>query len=244
MEKIKSLHKILMPIAKIISPFQEKFGIPHQAGLSPSAKGRVEMLPDYQDKRAFLGIEQFTHLWLVFGFHLSDSTKGFPVVRPPRLGGNKHRGVFATRSPFRPNGLGLSLVKFDGFDSSSESLSLKISGLDLLNKTPIFDIKPYLEKSDRPADAKSGIFDGGEFSNLRVLFSDDAEKTINKMPDALNFKELIREILRLDPRPAYKSDFDDPKIYFIKVNSFEVCWQVEANTAMVKKITEISNEED
>tara|TARA_Y100001935_G_C17293704_1_gene504911 strand:+ start:591 stop:1310 length:720 start_codon:yes stop_codon:yes gene_type:complete len=235
--------KKLIPIAKISSPFQEKFGIPHQAGLSPSVQGFVVMQPNYQDEKAFLGIENFSHLWLIFGFHESNYSKWLPLVRPPRLGGNSYKGVFATRSPFRPNGLGLSVVKFDGIDKNSGQLCLKISGLDLLDKTPIYDIKPYLLKSDRPVGAKSGIFDGGMISKLEVIYSDKSSKTLRDIPESEKFKRLITETLTLDPRPAYKKQKLDKKLYAMRLDSYDIRWQIENEKVIVREIVNISSME-
>ena len=192
--------KTITPIGYIKTDFTEKFGIPRQSGRAPSSIGKIEFLPEFSSEQAFRGIENFTHLWVLFDFSLCDG-KWSNMIRPPRLGGNKKVGVFASRSPFRPNGIGLSSVKLEKVQTKDGKTSLIVSGVDLLDGTPIFDIKPYIPSTDCHIDAVGGYAE--EFTNykLKVEFSSELLSVIPKEKQSA-----LLECLADDPRPSYQTD--------------------------------------
>ncbi|MBK1816670.1 tRNA (N6-threonylcarbamoyladenosine(37)-N6)-methyltransferase TrmO [Luteolibacter yonseiensis] len=197
----------MSPVATVRSCFGEKFAIPRQPGLCPSAWGRLVFHPEYRSPEAVRGIEGFSHLWLIFGFHETAGQGWKPTVRPPRLGGNQRVGVFASRSTFRPNGLGLSLVKFEGVDlTDSEGPVLLLGGLDLVDGTPVYDVKPYLPYAEALPEAAGGY---AEETLLRmpVEISPDAGADFLKLPPRA--RAVLMEALSLDPRPATRSEDSD-----------------------------------
>lgn len=201
----------MKPIGVVESCFGEKFGTPRQSGIVESACGRI-VLSDEVDDEACRGLEEFSHLWLVFLFDQVDEEETRWLVRPPRLGGNEKKGVFATRSPFRPNRIGLSLVKFESIGVGS----LEVSGLDLVDGTPILDVKPYLPYVESVPDAKGGFAETAPV-RMEVVFQFDDLKGGDR--------RLISEALSLDPRPAYH---DDPeRIYGCLLAGYEVKWRAE-----------------
>ena len=185
-------------VAVFRSPLTEKFGLPRQAGLAPSLRGRIEFLPGYNAPEAFRGLEGFERLWIVWEFNLNRGEEWHPTVRPPRLGGNERIGVWASRSPYRPNPLGLSCVKIEAVNTAEGIV--EVSGADLADGTPIYDVKPYLAYSDAHPEAVSG-FAGSAWEPLKVVIP---EQLAASFP-----QEEIRaleEILAQDPRPAYQDD--------------------------------------
>lgn len=160
----------LKPIAKIYTDFKDKFGIPRQSGRVPSLTGKIIFEPEFRDIEAIRGLEDFNYIWLIFDFTLAHRDKFSPTVRPPRLGGNKRMGVFATRSPYRPNNLGLSSVKLEKIEMTNEGACLIVSGVDILNGTPIYDIKPYIPYSDCHTDATEGFTENTKGYKLQVVF--------------------------------------------------------------------------
>ncbi len=227
-------HFSLQPIAYISSPFKEKFGLPRQPGLISSITASINMHTPYDQPDAFRGIEQFSHLWLTFGFHQNDHTTWRPLIRPPRLGGNEKLGVFASRSSFRPNGLGLSVVKLIKLHTKASSCSLEIACPDLLDGTPIFDIKPYIAYADAIPAANSGFASSTPPKTFKVMFSDsslnDLERlyhaTTSTRPPLATLKAFINECLAYDPRPAYKRAQDD-KQYGIRLYDLNILWRVD-----------------
>lgn len=200
---------LMKPVGVVESCFGEKFGTPRQSGLVASARGRV-VFRDEVDAEACRGLEEFSHVWLVFLFDRVDEEETRWLVRPPRLGGNEKKGVFATRSPFRPNRIGLSLVKFE----SVGDRFLEVSGLDLVDGTPILDVKPYLSYVESVPDAKGGFAETAPV-RMEVVFK------INDLEES--DRALILEALSVDPRPAYH---DDPeRIYGCLLAGFEVKWR-------------------
>jgi tRNA-Thr(GGU) m(6)t(6)A37 methyltransferase TsaA len=200
----------LDPIGTVRSCFGGKFGIPRQPGLCPSAWGELVFHEAYRSPEAVRGIEGFSHLWLIFGFHETIGQGWKPTVRPPRLGGNQRVGVFASRSTFRPNGLGLSLVRLDGIDTTvKEAPVLLLGGLDLLDGTPVYDIKPYLPYCESVPDAVAG-FACDEIPRLAVEVADEAAGEFSRLP--ARAQALIREALSLDPRPAVRAE-DSERIF-------------------------------
>lgn len=190
----------LKPIATVRSCFGGKFAVPRQPGLCPSAWGRLQFHPEFRSPEAVRGIEGFSHLWLVFGFHETVAQGWRPTVRPPRLGGNQRIGVFASRSTFRPNGLGLSLVKLEGVDLDSENAPvLLLGGLDLIDGTPVYDVKPYLSYAEALPEAAGG-FAGDAIPRLEVVVDEAAQADFDRLPDRA--QAVVQEVLALDPRPA------------------------------------------
>lgn len=192
---------IIEPIAYIRNDFTEKFGIPRQAGLS-EVESLIVFEPGYRDPAALRGIEGFSHLWLIWGFSEAKFERWSPTVRPPRLGGNKRLGVFATRSPFRPNSLGLSSVRLSGVvDLGAEGLALSVLGADLMNGTPVYDIKPYLAYTDSHPDALGGFTDSAGSLEVEVRISD---VLIARVPEEK--RAPLLSVLAHDPRPTYQDD--------------------------------------
>jgi len=191
---------LLNPIGILRSCFGGKFATPRQPGLCPSAWGRLVFHEPYRSAEALRGIEGFSHLWLIFGFHGTRAQGWRPTVRPPRLGGNERVGVFASRSTFRPNGLGLSLVKLESLDTAaSDGPTLFLGGIDLLDGTPIYDVKPYLAYAEALPEASAG-FAHEAICPLPVVVADAARANFESLP--LRSKAVIEEALALDPRPA------------------------------------------
>lgn len=214
-------------IARISSGFTEKFGIPRQSGLVPT-KAEIVFEPDYRNADALRGIEDYTYLWLIWGFSKVQEQKWHPTVRPPRLGGNKRMGVFATRSPFRPNPIGLSSVKLLGVQKTeTRGTVLVVSGADLMDGTPIYDIKPYLPYVDCRDDAKGGFTEMTKDYHLQVRW---------EVPFYGNdtVKEEITQLLMQDPRPSYQEDTG--RIYGMCYEGMEVKFRVENDEAIVIKI--------
>ncbi len=190
----------LKVIARVYTDFPEKFGVPRQSGLADT-KGRIVFEPEYGKPEALKGIEEFSYLWILWGFSEVPEGKWSPTVRPPRLGGNKREGVFATRSPFRPNPVGLSCVKLEGIEKRPEGLALSVSGVDMTDGTPVYDIKPYLSYVDSHPDAEEGF--AGDVKGYRLSI-DFPEKWYNRVPK--EHREVLKEILSQDPRPAYQEN--------------------------------------
>jgi tRNA-Thr(GGU) m(6)t(6)A37 methyltransferase TsaA len=192
----------LEPIGTVHTCFGGKFGVPRQPGLCPSAWGRLVFHETYRSTEAIRGIEGFSHLWLIFGFHETAEQGWKPTVRPPRLGGNRRVGVFASRSTFRPNSLGLSLVKLEGVDGNE----LLLGGVDLIDGTPVYDIKPYLPYAESIPDAAAG-FAGDEIPRLKVELADEVVEIFEKLSPRA--QAVIREVLAIDPRPAVQAEDSD-----------------------------------
>ncbi len=190
----------LDPIGTVRSCYGGKFGIPRQPGLCPSAWGQLVFCDAYRSSEAVRGLEGFSHVWLIFGFHETADQGWKPTVRPPRLGGNQRVGVFASRSTFRPNGLGLSLVKLEGVDlTSPDAPVLLLGGLDLLDGTPVYDVKPYLPYAEALPDATAG-FAQDEIARLPVEVDGAAAEDFQNLSERA--RGVLREMLSLDPRPA------------------------------------------
>lgn len=215
----------IKPVAHIKNDFKSKFAIPRQSGIADNFLSKIVFEKEYQDENAIRSIEGFSHLWLIWGFSENIREKQSLTVRPPRLGGNTRVGVFASRSPFRPNNLGLSSVKLVGVKEGC----LVVSGADLMDGTPIYDIKPYIRFTDSHEDAISGFVEEIEFNTLKVID--------NGLFDNINEAEDIKAILSSDPRPAYQEDED--RTYGFKFASYEIKFKVKGNDLIV---TDIENE--
>ena len=209
---------IMVVIARIRNDFPTKFGLPRQSGLAPSLRSKIVFEPAYRQAEALRGIEGFSHIWLIWGF--SESQGWSPTVRPPRLGGNVRMGVFATRSPFRPNPLGLSSVRLEAVEKDGDNgLVLIVSGADLMDGTPIYDIKPYLPGADSHPDATDGFVGENRQEPLEVEIDPALEKSLS--PAQL---QTLREVLAQDPRPAFH---DDPeRIYGLSYAGCDVHFTV------------------
>jgi len=223
----------LKVIGHIQTEFPEKFGIPRQSGLV-SSEGRIVFEPEYRVIDAFKGLEGFSHLWLIWQFSKNPDKKWSPTVRPPRLGGNKRLGVFATRSPFRPNSIGLSSVEIVSIENDvSLGPVITVRGADLVDGTPIFDIKPYLAYADSHVDAVGGFADGVFDYLLKVEIPDEL---MEKIPE--KYRDDIIKILENDPRPSYHND--PCRIYGMNYADFEIKFTVSENMLKVCKISDIS----
>ena len=188
-------------IARIHNAFDEKFGVPRQSGLAEEVISTIVFEEEFRAAEALRGIEEFSHLWLIWAFDRAERETWSPTVRPPRLGGNKRVGVFATRSPFRPNAIGLSCVRLLGVEKTPEGHVLKVAGADLVNGTPIYEIKPYLPYADCKPDATGGFTDGTVKRTVEVRFSGETLKQLTE-----DERRELTAILKEDPRPAYQED--------------------------------------
>ena len=222
---------LIRPIARYEGELPEKFGLPRQAGVVPALEGRVVFEPAYRDPEALRGIEGFSHLWLIWQFseNLRQAGDWSPTVRPPRLGGNVRMGVFATRSPFRPNALGLSCVRLLGIEKDPErGLVLRVGGADLMDGTPIFDVKPYVPYADAHPEALSGFApDAGE--TLDVVFLPGTEE---KIP--AEKREALRGVLANDPRPRYQND--PARVYGLRFGGQNVKFTVDGDLLTVRDV--------
>ena len=223
---------IINPIAHIRTEFWEKFGIPRQSGLAASLRGTVVFEPEYRNADALRGLEGFSHLWLIWEFS-ANTTKGEwqPTVRPPRLGGNERMGVFATRSPFRPNPLGLSCVEIDSIELDTvDGPVIHVKGADLMDGTPIYDIKPYIKYADDRPHATCGYVDNLNERSLKVVLPPDIAA---KVEDKTVLVSLV-QTLSLDPRPSYH---DDPeREYGMAFAGMNVRFKVSSNVLTVVDI--------
>ena len=215
------------PVAVIYTDFKEKFGIPRQSGRAPSAEGVIVFEPEFRVPEALREIGGFSHLWLIFYFSEAHRSEWSPTVRPPRLGGNRRVGVFASRSPFRPNPIGLSCVRLERVEHHPEFGDvLIVSGCDLLDGTPIFDIKPYLPSADIRPDAVGGYADAFADYKLEVVFPPELLKNIPAGKQAA-----LLEALADDPRPSYQND--PGRVYSMRYGSFDVRFTVDGGTLRV-----------
>jgi tRNA-Thr(GGU) m(6)t(6)A37 methyltransferase TsaA len=213
----------ITPIAHFHSPFSEKFGIPRQSGLIEELAGQIVFEPEWRTADALRGIEDFDYLWLLWEFSANRRARKSPTVRPPLLGGNQRMGVFATRSPFRPNNLGLSCVRLDHVEwQSPQGPVIHVLGADLMDQTPIYDIKPYLPYADAHPDARGGFTDRQAWPRLNVIMSDQCAAMFT--PEQL--RALIRT-LELDPRPHYQDDPD--RIYGLMFDGHDLHFRVRGD---------------
>lgn len=220
----------IKPIAHIKTDFKEKFGIPRQSGIAENLKAEIVFEKPFRNPDALRGIEGYSHLWLIFDFSLAHTAEWSPTVRPPKLGGNIRRGVFATRSPFRPNSLGLSCVKLlEVKHSEKEGDILVVCGADLLDNTPIYDIKPYIPYADCITDAVGGFTEEIEYKKLNVVFEGELLSLIPKEK-----QQGLAEILAEDPRPSYQNDSE--RIYNMLFAEFDISFKIDGDTLTVINI--------
>ena len=207
-------------IAHIETDFNTKFGLPRQSGLCEELKGKIIFEPEYRREEAFRGLEGFSHIWVLWKFSETEREEWSPTVRPPRLGGNKRVGVFATRSPFRPNNIGLSCVKLEKIDyDSPDAPVLHVSGIDMMNRTPIVDIKPYVPVADCKTDATDGFTQYTKDYCLDVNFSDDL---LCILPEEK--REGAKQMLSLDPRPSYITD--EERVFGVEYAGYDIRFKV------------------
>lgn len=220
----------ITPIAHFHSPFASKFGVPKQSGLAPDLRGTIVFEPEWRNADALRGIEEFDYLWLIWAFSANRHQAVSPVVRPPVLGGNVRMGVFATRSPFRPNPLGLSSVKLDHVEwATSKGPVIHVMGADLMDGTPIFDIKPYVAYADCHEGVRSGFVDSHPMQRLTVVVPPEMEATLGA-----DVTDVLRQVLALDPRPHYQNDAN--KTYGMPFEGRDVRFTVQGNVLTVVEI--------
>lgn len=221
-------------IARVKTGYRSKFGIPRQSGLVPEAKGVIVFEPGYRNDTALRGLEDFSHLWLLWKFSESVTEDWSPTVRPPKLGGNARVGVFATRSPFRPNPIGLSSVKLEGIEyGTPEGAVIHISGADLLDNTPVYDIKPYIAYTDSHPDATGGFSDAVKNRRLKVDFG---EVNTSFLDDQT--KKELEDILSQDPRPGYQQDKE--RVYRFEYSCFSIAFRADEDKINVVSIEKLS----
>ncbi len=217
------------PIAYFHSPLTSKFGIPRQSGIVAELHGTIEFVPKYAQPEALRGLEAYDYLWMIWGFSENVDAEKHPMVRPPLLGGNERVGVWATRSPFRPNNLGLSSVRIASIDL--QTLSIEVTGADLMDGTPIYDIKPYLAYVDSHPEARGGFTDKHKWKRLQVVISDEHAALL----DAADL-QVLKDVLSLDPRPHYHHD--DQREYGMPFKGYDVRFRVADG---VLSVLDISN---
>lgn len=233
----------LQPIATIQSPYKQKFAIPRQPRLIPQAKAKCVFIGEFNREEFVRGIEDFSHVWIIFRFHETADKGWSPLVRPPRLGGNDKKGVFATRATFRPNAIGMSTVKLDGVEYKNGQLSLLLSGIDLLDGTPVLDIKPYLPYSDALPDAAAGFADTRPETDLSVALSHSALAFCDKYHQQYPaLAEFICNVLKQDPRPAYKKQKVGLQEYGMSLYDLNIKWEIVGEHAIVKEITKMPSQ--
>ncbi|WP_269532728.1 tRNA (N6-threonylcarbamoyladenosine(37)-N6)-methyltransferase TrmO [Chitinimonas sp. BJYL2] len=224
----------MQAIGRIESCYREKFAIPRQPGLAPSSEATLHLLPPYDHPDTVRGLDAFSHVWVLFVFHETAAQGWRPTVRPPKLGGNRRVGVFATRSTFRPNPIGLSVARLAGIDTDG-GVRIHLAGIDLLDGTPVLDLKPYLGYADAIADAGNGYADDGS-QPLTVVFDPAAEVTLLEQAQRLpKLRQLIAEVLAQDPRPGYADDPD--RDYGMQLYDLNIRWRTQAGVARVTSIT-------
>ena len=220
----------MKPIGNIYTDFNTKFGLPRQSGLCEELQGRIVLEPEYRREEAFRGLEEFSHIWLLWQFSEAVRDEWSPTVRPPRLGGNKRMGVFATRSPFRPNNIGLSCVKLEKISyDEADSPVLYVSGIDMMNGTPIYDIKPYVPVADCKPEATDGFTSQTKDYKIEVNFREDL---MNILP--AEKRQPAVKMLSLDPRPSYIDD--ETRIFGVEFAEHDIRFKVKDNILTVVEV--------
>ncbi len=226
------------------SCYKAKFGIPRQPGLVEEAKGAIELIPPYNQPNAVRGLEDFSHIWVMFVFHLAIREGWKATVRPPRLGGDKRIGVFASRSPFRPSPIGLSVLKMERIVQGDHGkLVIEVTGQDILDGTPILDIKPYLPYTDSIPDAIGGFAPTAPNAEaLKVIVSPKAERDFEVIGRRgnLSFKNLAIKVISADPRPAYQRE--DGRVYGVFLDGYEVIWRADGDSAEIIGVEKVKKE--
>lgn len=225
------------PIGFVSSPFKQKFAIPRQPNLVREAKGQVILEKEFACRDSLREIETFSHIWLLFHFHATAEQGWTPTVQPPRLGGKTRVGVFASRSPFRPNAIGMSVVELLDIGEKEGQLVINVAGIDLLDGTPILDIKPYLPYADSIEDAAGGFAERPPGSEMAVRFSTEAESSLDECKaDYPELRQFITAILRQDPRPAWRVKEQDEKRYGMSLFDLNIKWELTQEAITVISI--------
>ena len=228
----------IYPIAHFCSPFKSKFGIPRQGGLIEELEGTIVLEPYYRQHEALRGLEEFDYIWLIWGFSANEKDKNKEsdtctpslTVRPPRMGGNIRMGVFATRSPFRPNGLGLSSVRISRIEwECKDGPVIHVLGADLMDGTPIYDMKPYLKQTDCHVESHGGFTERHEWKLLDVVFDNETEEALSEEE-----RKILSHILELDPRPHYQNDKE--RTYGMTFGRYDIHFKVDGNVLRVSSI--------
>ena len=217
----------IKPIAYYRSPLKSKFGVPRQSGIATHLVGKIVMEKEWNNPECLRGLEDFDYLWILWGFSANVDSPKHPTVRPPRLGGNRRMGVFATRSSFRPNNIGMSAVRILSLTVfPGKPIEIEVSGADLMNGTPIYDIKPYLPEFDAHPNARGGFASSEKWEKLQVEIPDEIRQHLGE-----ENSRLVEQLLSEDPRPHYH---DDPeRVYGMKVDGYDVRFKVVENTAKI-----------
>lgn len=226
------------PVARVKSCFKSKFGIPRQPGLVPEASGEIVFVPPFNQPNAVRGLEEFSHIWVLFVFHQSIREHWKATVRPPRLGGDRRIGVFSSRSPFRPNPIGLSVLKLKEVICRNGRVSLLVDGLDMVDGTPVIDVKPYVPYADSvPGAIGSFAHTAPDAEALQVVFSDEAAEQCRVLEAGglTGFKVLAEKLIAANPRPAYQKI--PGRVYGIFIHGYEVVWQASDEGALVTGVT-------
>jgi len=231
----------LTPIGIVHSIFKKKFGIPRQAGIIPEAKATIELLPPFNNEQLVRALDGFSHIWVLFIFHDSANEGWASTVRPPRLGGSKRVGVLASRSPFRPNPIGMSAVELERISYQKGKVFIHVKGLDLLQGTPVIDIKPYLPYSDSIADARGGYAPESPQAIFDILFSKKAEEIISLEEEAgaHDLRTIIEKMLSMDPRPGYYTPKYSKAKFALAVMDLDIRWSVEGEKIIVHEIVKL-----
>ena len=228
------MNRELIKIATIHTPFTQKFAIPRQPNLVTEAVGEVVFTKEFCDADYLREIEGFSHLWILFLFHASAESGWTPTVQPPRLGGKKRVGVFASRSPFRPNSIGMSAVRNLGHFERDGQLILRVGGVDMLDGTPVIDIKPYVTYADALHGAVSGFAQEAPGHQREIRFSEQANRKLAELHARLpGLEALIRSVLSQDPRPAWRTSKQDSKQYGMTLYDVNIKWQISEETVNV-----------
>lgn len=224
----------LRQIGVIHSPYKEKFAVPRQPGLVADGNGELRLLPPFNQPEAVRGLDSFSHIWVVFVFNQTQSQGWHPTVRPPRLGGNSRMGVFATRSTFRPNPIGLSLIALRGIRIRGAEVTLELGSLDLVDGTPVVDIKPYLPYAESIPSARAGFAQHGPAAAMAVTFCAAAERRLAELaPRYPRLRRFISDVLAQDPRPAYRQRQEADRVYAVLLLEFNISWRVAGEVAEV-----------
>lgn len=226
------------PIGVVRSCYTGTFGIPRQPGLVTAAEARVEFLADYARAEAFAGLAGFSHVWLIFVFHACLGSGWRPTVRPPRLGGRRKVGVFASRAPFRPNPIGISAVELLGLDRDARGLALRLRGVDLLDGTPVLDVKPYVPYADALPQASPGFACGSRGADWRVDFTAEAERQVAAADQdgKRQLRLLIAQVLQQDPRPGYMDRYPQRSEFGLRLYDLDVRWRLSHGVAQVTQV--------
>ena len=232
-------------IATQRSPYKQKFAIPRQPNLVPEAMGELVFEKEFADANGLRALDQFSHLWLIWHFHETSAQGWSPLVHPPRLGGKEKVGVFASRSPFRPNSIGLSVVRNLGSAEVDGKLALRVGGIDIVDETPILDIKPYVTYADSIADAESGFANEQPGSQRTISFSASAMQDLTaSAAEYPRLRDFIVAVLQQDPRPAWRVQANDDKQYGMTLYDFNIKWQFSGDKIEVKAIKSSDDDDD